>query len=174
MTLSLLYVVIVLAVLYWRLTDQLKLRVSKYFLGFVIIFVLIMLEQSYQFIGTISSLHIRLERASIYFSLYPTLSISELWLGSGFNPVTDLDNSINTSAITLLYKFGIVGLISFIALIWMLTRKNTLLFLVCLFPLFTYEPYLFPLFWLAITSYVVVSRKSSKHVQNSANVKVTV
>jgi hypothetical protein len=172
LTLSFLYIVIVLFALYWRLGDQLKIRVNKFFLGFVIIFILIVLEQSYQFLGAMSSMHARLDRASLYLSLYPTLSISELWLGSGLNPVTDLNNAINTGVITLLYKFGIVGLISILTLIWMLTRNNTLLFLACLFPLFIYEPYLFPLFWLAITAYVVVSRQSSRHDQNSANFKV--
>ena len=171
LTLSFLYAVIVLLVFCWRLGDQLKLRINNFFLNFVVIFLLIVLEQSYQFLGAMSSMQARLDRASIYLSLYPMPSIDELWLGSGFNTIADINNLINTSAITLLYKFGIVGLFFFITLIWILTRKNTLLFLVCLFPLFTYEPYLFPLFWLAITSYVVVSWQSSEHVQNSANLK---
>jgi hypothetical protein len=88
------------------------------------------------------------------------LSISEVWLGAGFNPVAEINNSISTGAFTLLYKFGIVGLVCVATLIWMLTRKNVFLFTACLFALLSYEPYLFPLFWFAIISYVVVSRQS--------------
>ncbi len=170
LTLSYLYFAIVLTLLIWRMRDKFRLNNSLTILYFT--FILIALGLGYHALLMTSSLQIRLDRAAIYLSLYPMLSIGDLWLGSGINPHTEFSNAINTGAITLLYKFGIVGLVSIVTLIWMLTHKNILLFIACLFSLFSYEPYLFPLFWLAIISFVAVSRKSFEHVHNSSNVNI--
>ncbi len=158
LTLSVLYVLIVVAGLLLRGWFQYRLR-GKLIITAV---VFILIDLFYPILESISSLNIRLDRASIYFSLYPMLSISELWLGAGFNPVAEINNSISTGLFTLLYKFGIIGLVCVVMLIWVLTRNNIFLFIACLFALLSYEPYLFPLFWFGIISFVSAIRQSTE------------
>jgi len=165
LTLSFLYGVIVITILWWRTGLQFRLLGNIIIAGFI--FILLLLLLNYQVLDMMSSLSDRLARVSIYFSLYPMLSSSEIWLGASFNADTGFDKALSAGAFALLYKLGIVGLVSIVTLIWMFTRKNMVLLIACLFALFSFEPYLFPLFWLAITSYVVVNRRSSEYVQNS-------
>jgi hypothetical protein len=169
LTLSFLYGIIVITVLWWRAMLQFRPLRNIIITGFL--FILVLLVLNYQVLETMSSLSDRLDRMYIYVSLYPMLSSTELWLGTGFNVATGFDKAMSAGVFSLLYKLGIVGLVSIVTLIWMFARKNMSLLIACLFALFSFEPYLFPLFWLAITSYVVVSRQSSEYAQNSAIVK---
>ena len=107
-----------------------------------------------------SSLSERVERAAIYFYLYPSLSTIQVWLGTGFNVDTGYDFAINSGPLSLLYTVGVVGLLSIVILMWTLTYKNYYLFIVCFMAFLSFEPFYYPLFWLAITAYSVASRRN--------------
>ena len=106
----------------------------------------------------LSSFSQRLERIGIYLYIFPTLSIDQVLLGVGYNVATGHRLHIASGFFALLYKIGVVGMLTVVTLIWRHSQKNYYLLVACFLSMLSFEPYLYPLFWLAIGAYVAADR----------------